>query len=451
MDILKSKDQVKHWLMKNQSMIALFILFLGITCYLSFFGLQKGTDDEWFQRISHQQNYFEYISNRYMTWSARIFPDSVMYFIFSLPMIIYWSVTSLAMILTSYSIVRITKRDVKTFDIFVVCTLLGFMNFEMFFHSFLWITGAVNYLWPLALGLFSMIPYADYVFRGTKWTKKSWIFLSILATLLFSMSNEQYLIVGFCAALTGHLMLFFKKEKQTLFLLVKTSLMFLGFLLMYFAPGNALRLQRETEKWYPDFNELSIFSHIKVGLNFMVTGIYNNIFSLFLLVVLSSILLLKLDRSSFVIISLVIACLSCMYLFPGFSSGLGQIYNYSAKQIFSIGAFTTVVKNFFVAFLLFIVAAISVYKSASYKRFSLLCMIAALLSIIMLWFSPTLFASGSRVFVCAGVLLLIVAFDLVNKKINDGNIPKNILLMLLAIYPLFNLLLPLLLGTVGKI
>lgn len=450
MDKIK-KDQVKNWLVKNQSMIALVILFLSITYYLSFFGLQKGTDDEWFQRISQQQNYFDYISNRYMTWSARFFPDSVMYFVFSVPMIMYWAITSLAVILTSYSVVRIIKSEVKTFDIFVVCTLFGFMNFEMFFHSFLWITGAVNYLWPLALGLFSMIPYADYVFRGDKWGKNRWIFFSILSTVLFSLSNEQYLMVGFCAALTGHLMLFIKKEKQLFFLLFKTVLMLLGILFMYFAPGNALRLQRETEKWYPDFNELSVFSHIKVGLNFMVMGIYNNIFSLFLLVILSSLLLLKLNRSSFFIISIVIACLSCMYLFPGFSSGLGQIYNYSIKQLFSIDAFTVVIKNFFVAFLLFIITGIAVYRSATYKKFSLLCMIASLFSIIMLWFSPTLFASGSRVFVCAGVLFIIVAYDLVNKKINDIQIPKNMLLIMLAIYPIFNLLLPVLLGSIEKI
>ncbi|MBO0445510.1 hypothetical protein JZO78_04070 [Enterococcus ureilyticus] len=448
---MNRNKQVKNWLIVNQDLLALTVLFLGIAVYLSFFGFQNGTDDEWFQRMSHQKDYLTYILNRYMTWSARIFPDSIMYFIFSLPMILYWSITSLAMILSAYSIARFTKKEVKTFDIFLVCTLFGFMNFEMFFHSFLWITGAVNYLWPLALGLCSMIPYADYVFRGNKWEKKSWISLSIICTFLFSISNEQYLIVGFCAALCGHITLLVKKEKQSILLLFKTFIMFMGILFMYFAPGNALRLQMETEKWYPDFNELSVFSHIKVGLNFMVTGIYNNVFSLLLLVILSSILLLNLNRYSFLLISLIIACLSCMYLFPGFSSGLAQIYNYSAKQLFSMEAFSAVMKNFFVAIVLYGVTMLAIYKGASYKIFSLLCMIAALFSIIMLWFSPTLFASGSRVFVCAGVLFLIVAFDLVNKKISESKISKNMLLVMLAIYPIFNLILPLLLGTVERI
>ncbi|GGD04603.1 DUF6056 family protein [Enterococcus wangshanyuanii] len=207
----------KNWFSKNSQLIGICILFLCITIYFSFFGIQKGTDDEWFKRVSEQKHFFDYIIHRYTGWSARIFPDAIMYFIFSMPLIVYSSITSASLLIAAYSIARIMKKTVSLFDMIVILAFFGWMNFPFIYHSFLWITGAVNYLWPLSLGLFAMIPYADYVFRGDRWTKRSWMFLSIFITLLFSISNEQYLLVGFCAAVCAHIALVISKKRNLFF------------------------------------------------------------------------------------------------------------------------------------------------------------------------------------------------------------------------------------------
>ncbi|GGD04622.1 hypothetical protein [Enterococcus wangshanyuanii] len=190
-----------------------------------------------------------------------------------------------------------------------------------------------------------------------------------------------------------------------------------------------------------------MFSHVRVGMNFLFTGIYNNTFSILLLLILLAILLLKMNKQLYIMIGLLIGLLSLMYLLPNFSGTFIQIYTLEVRRFFTLHGFSLAIKNYLIFSIFFGILGILVYRASSYKLFSLLCMLAAVLSLVMLWFSPTLFASGNRVFACANILFIIIGFDLFSKVIEKIKVPRNVALALFSIYPIINLGLPLFIGT----
>lgn len=86
---------------------------------------------------------------------------------------------------------------------------------------------------------------------------------------------------------------------------------------------------------------------------------------------------------------------------------------------------------------LVIALSISVAKQ---KIFIGLSYSAALFSSIMMWFSPTMYASGARVFMCASVLLLINLFLLYQQIQENGSQHANKRIVFYACFiPVINL------------
>lgn len=58
-----------------------FLIFVYIILYLAHLkiSLVNGSDDTWFADASKHTGYIEWISMRYITWSGRLFPDTILY------------------------------------------------------------------------------------------------------------------------------------------------------------------------------------------------------------------------------------------------------------------------------------------------------------------------------------------------------------------------------------
>ncbi|WP_279625127.1 DUF6056 family protein [Enterococcus haemoperoxidus] len=148
-------------------------------------------------------------------------------------------------------------------------------------------TGAINYLWPLALVMFSLIPYADYFFRN----KKTSIRVYILPVLIFSFSNEQLIACVIGVVLSYHSAMLIKKRKENYFLYIPTAFFTTGFSFMFLAPGNKLRMQKEIAMWMPDFNELSPFARILRGSSWLFEGWQTKLLLLFIVILIVSLVI----------------------------------------------------------------------------------------------------------------------------------------------------------------
>ena len=126
----------------------IFIVFL----YQLRFNFIEGSDDSWFALIKDKYSLADYLSLRYNTWSSRIFPETMLYYIFHIPINLWRMLNTSFIFLLATSIVRIFKGEIKIYNVVVVIILFGYSSFDVINSGFFWMTGSVNYLWPLALG-----------------------------------------------------------------------------------------------------------------------------------------------------------------------------------------------------------------------------------------------------------------------------------------------------------
>ena len=417
-------------------------LFLVAVVYLLNFNVDLSTDDGWFMKMPSEYSFFGFLQWRYHNWSARLFPEAMLYLIFLVPLLVHHLISACAWLLYSYSLVRIFVGTVSRKNFLVAFLSLGFINIWVMKDSLFWITGAINYLWPLALGLFAMIPYADNFFRN----KKTSVWLYLLPALLFSCSNEQLLVCVIGVVLVYHGTIVFMKRKENYFLYIPTTFFVTGFTVMLLAPGNKLRMQQEIEMWMPDFNELSLPSRVLRGSSWLFEGWQTKLMLLFIvimvlsLVVDSSKLLAKITTGYAVILALL------LYNFPNKFTNFrlinenNWISQLKAGKVLSGSVLNAVVPYLLWGLFFGLIIGLSL-SVAKQKIFIGLSYGAALLSSVLLWFSPTMFASGARVFMCSSIFLLFILFILYQQAIASSNSNKNNRLLLYACFiPVINLL-----------
>jgi hypothetical protein len=388
-------------------------LFIVTLLYLGNFKMDMKTDDGWFMMISKEYNLLEFLKWRYANWSARLFPETMLYLIFLVPLFVHHFISACAWFLYSFSFVRLFHQQVSRKKFLLAFFSLGFIHVTIMKDALFWLTGATNYLWPLALGVFALIPYADSFFRE----KKTAIWPYILPALLFAFSNEQLIVCVVGIALVYHGAMLFKKRPHNHSLLVLTGLFVFGLLTMYFAPGNALRMEQEVAMWMPDFHKLSIFSRVMRGTSWLFEGWQTKLLLPFLLILVLSLLI---DHSK------VLAKITCGYLTFFFL----LVYNFPDKftnfRLISERLWVEPLKagRFFagpvvnaaapyVLWLLFfgLIIALSITVTQE-KIFVSLSYMAALLASVLMWLSPTMYASGARVFMCSSIFLIIILYRL---------------------------------------
>ena len=138
--------------------IVLYILHLKIS-------LVNGSDDVWFADASNTSPFLEWITMRYTTWSGRIFPDAMLYLLLDEFLWVWRLLNPLFLILLAYALVRVIKKDVSRLEMLVAIIIFGYISNSVLNSGFFWITGSMNYLWPIALGLVGMLPFVNHIFN----------------------------------------------------------------------------------------------------------------------------------------------------------------------------------------------------------------------------------------------------------------------------------------------
>lgn len=422
-------------------------LFVLAVLYLTNFNVDMSSDDGWFMKISKDYSFLGFLQWRYNNWSARLFPEAVLYLIFFVPLFVHHLISACAWLLYSFSLVRIVVGTVSRKNFLVAFLSLGFLNILVMKDSIFWITGAINYLWPLGLGLFAMIPYADSFFRN----KKTSIWLYLLPTLLFSISNEQLLVCVIGVTVVYHVAMWIQKRKENYFLYVPTGFFLIGFAFMFLAPGNKLRMQQEINMWMPDFNKLSPLSRLVRGSSWLFEGWQTKLLLLLIAILVVSLVIDSSKVLAKATASYTVFLLLLVYNFPNRVTNFQRINERGWISALKVGnILSSTLLHAVLPYLLwgvffgFIIAlSISVAKQ---KIFISLSYSAALFSSIMLWFSPTMYASGARVFMCSSIFLLIILFILYQQVLaNSNQNEKKRWLFYACFIPALNLLFVLLL------
>lgn len=252
--------------LSRSSLPVYLVLFLVILVHRfsiqTFYG-----DDLWFascldETLPTSTALLHYWRYRYANWSSRLLIETLLIFMSKVPML--WCVLdAFIMVLIVWSVCQLTgthKRPVYAWFVSICLLLLP----PKLLQSAGWIATTMNYSWPLAFGLFALIPVRNALLEE-RWTWRC-CFLSIPA-LLYASNHEQL-----CVVLFGILIAFFiysrrSQKNASLFVGMHLLVVVISLLFIAICPGNRARFVSETETWFPLFSQLSIIKKAEIGIS----------------------------------------------------------------------------------------------------------------------------------------------------------------------------------------
>lgn len=202
----------------------------------------------------------EFVMERYQTWTSRVLIEATLGFIFQFSKYIWIFGTVLLMTLIGYSMSRlfIKKENKKELTMMVLWLVLLYPLERM--SSAGWAATTVNYIWTLALGLFSFISIRK-AYDGEKIN----IFSGILYALacVYACNQEQVCVVLFVTYLLSTILLTIRdKKKVSPYLYIQTVL---SLIFILTTPGNSVRKIDEIVTYFPDFTNMTFIEKAVIG------------------------------------------------------------------------------------------------------------------------------------------------------------------------------------------
>lgn len=408
----------------NKSYMPYLVLTLVMIVFHLLIPVGTG-DDIFFSKVLNDYSILSFCFTRYNTWSSRIIIEAILIVVSQFPII--WKILDVLVVLwicNSISNILNHEKD-QRITWFIVFVLIMFPWESM--GSAGWIATTVNYLWPLATGLF-VISLATEFFRDAVISKYK-IILSV-PCLLYACNQEQMCAVMIAFLILGVVLYKVKTNKFNSTVIFWTIISLLSLCFIMFCPGNASRNVAEISTHFPEYTELTLLDKLDIGFASAFFPYITEIKVLyFLFICLLCIYSYKKRGLSIAFVAAIIP-LAVSVIFGIFGSTVLSntgIVQFIKDGLIATGT-TTIVVNLLILFILVLVCT-SIWLSFDDKMtaFVLIYILGVGFATRMIMgFSPTIWASGSRTYMFLECALLFVSTYLFTKVINIKN-TRNIL------------------------
>lgn len=258
------KEKIQKFLKDGRgALLALFILEL----VLMFFITPNKYDDQVFLESVTGTSIWSYVGPRYYNWSSRLIIEFVLCSVLKISKYLWILVEALMVTLAGYSIAKlfVKNNDNKNENmIMLVAMILIYPIMQM--NSAGWAATTINYMWPLATGLFALIPIRK-IWDGEK--IKFWQYPLYALALIFSGNQEQACAILFGTYLLFTVLMIIKNKKIHPFMIIQNILIIASLIFILTCPGNNVRTQTEIADQFKDFEMLTVLD--KIGLGFTST------------------------------------------------------------------------------------------------------------------------------------------------------------------------------------
>jgi len=443
----------------NKILIVVLILFIIIFSIQHNVKIEAG-DDVVYKEAFHDIDSALEFSNSFLTkWGGRILIHLLLGVVLNQNIVVFKILNTLCILALVYIIVKIAKLLYSNVDkkeenkmIIFTTSLFVLLPIAVMSSSVFWISGAFNYLWPtLALGI-CLIPFIKVLMD--KEIKPYEYIIYILAVLL-AASAEQTGAILICF---GVIIIAIKKFKVKKSLLIYYAFVLLLTVILLTVPGNKARLYAESLKYIPDFDMYSTFDKVFQGVVHTLRGLFIKeniiIIILFLLVGLNIYnKYKKVDKKTTEErqnTEKTIGYMKCIGIIPfiyvillkllnslvakgfDYESALhGPLYNFNYYGEEILTNFYELIPIIIGVFILVLIA-ILIYKCFEDKKKSIvytLLYLAGIASSIVIGFSPTIYASGDRVYFVMNIMNIFVSVGLFTEMINKKEETKKVNLL----------------------
>lgn len=380
-------------------------MFLMVMLGIHFFFYFSGDDVNYFSTILDSVSLKDFIVSRYNTWSSRIFIEMILIVVSR--NIYLWRILDVLVIgILTYSVNKIFFKESNYKNI--LFTWLLFLLYPMLdMCSAGFAATTTNYLWCLSLMMFAFIPYRNIYYKEKINIK---IMPLYIVSLIYACNQEQAVCIIIIISII-YLIYCIKKKLDYRYVLGTLVIALISLIFIITCPGNELRSIAETGNWYPEYVNLGFLDKIYLGIVSSLSILADNMFILWFLSLSIMIFIIRSREKIYnKILSIGIFLGSSILIMFRFYTIIGHknyaLFNYytSSGEVFNIMIFIMglVVIGIFI-YLLYVL-----FKRDSLPVIGLL--LIGGISRVMMGFSPTIFASGSRtmIFLYWALLLIIL-------------------------------------------
>lgn len=436
----------KKWECKKVHIAALLILLYVVSLFvLSFIGYSDG-DDVFFLEYCRNMKFLEYLGWRYETWTGRMASEAVMYLFFNLDLWA-WRIVNAGMMAVLPVVLVVLKMRIVPVDtelsengrlflsLIMAMLVYLFLDIKAFGYSTIWITGSMNYLWPVVCGMVALCVVAGAAFGIRKENGMSvWKFLlAVVCALAATMSSEQMGAVLLAFEMICIVFKISKRQSVGGGIAVLTVVTMGAFAISSFAPGNELRIAVAVEQNMPQFEALGLGERAFILIQWLVSSFANENAAFLIAIWLVGILLLwekmrenvaegkKVTSLKLPLITgTVFLCVAILgkcgvTIVNDMGVKLAEL-TWLVEQVPQAADMSLVQWMALVWWILALIfTAYFLWKVSNRSLLILLIYLGAVASEGIMIFSPTIYSSGERVFFLAGLMLWIIAMLLYEK------------------------------------
>ncbi len=424
------KEKIKKFLNEN-GRLAILILFI-LELFLTIFITPNKYDDEYFIEQVTNKSIWSFVGPRYYWWSSRIIIEFVLCLVLKISKYAWILIEALMVALAGYSISKVFIKDNKNDNTMMLIFMILLYPLDIM-ASAGWAATTVNYMWPLATGLFALIPIRK-MWDGEK--IKIYEYPLYTIALLFAGNAEQS-----CAILVGAYVLFailmiLKNKKIHPYMVIQTLIIIASLVFVLTCPGNHARNAVEIERHFKDIEMLSMLDKISLGLTStigLIIGKGNIIYAL-LSILVAVYICTNYKEKLYKVVSViplvsVVVCYFTLETTVRFFPFLGFFNELLAEEQVMLTAancnnflYTLPLIFAFVNFISLGVSILLIFKNLK-NNVAIIVFLAGLASRIIMGFSPTVFISGERTMIFFEFAMIIVSIliwqELIKK--NDKN------------------------------
>lgn len=386
------------------------IAIIFVIAFLSYVGaslsLRPSMDDQAFLHALDGENYFDFMSHRYMTWSGRVVIDTLL--IYTIKHDLFWRlmIPGSIFVLSLFTIKSIGMRP-DPINLSLAMSLMLLMPHNVLQDSVWWVTGAYNYILPAACGV--------YCFWHYRHGAGSISFAFLIPAILIAFDNEQVGLVLLPAILATAALNKFKITKTQAFTIIISIAKYTS---LIFAPGNAHRSMRETFNRMPEFSDLSLLNKLGMGLD-RLHEMYTAGGSVILFALAATVFLClrksELSLKNKAICLLITMCYSVL-LFISHRYNTGFLFLQKQMNYMPFNNYIILVSYIIVSMYICTI----VYAFIGSRDFiSALSIVLGSGTVLAIGLSPTVYASGYRVLFVAYLLVVFAILGILKKIDND--------------------------------
>lgn len=253
------KENLIFFWQENQVYLIFVLLVIAVH-----FTARPAADDIFFAKMLDNMTMTEYLRFRYEQWTSRIIIEFLVVLLAGAPIV--WGILNIFIFFVAgYSMIRLLSLDKKK-DQYSCALVLGglFLIPTVAYNGAGWISTTLNYLWPCALALFTLVPVKKLL---CKEKVNKWEFVLSIPALVIASNMELVCAVLFSIIFLSIGIYFVQNKKVNPYFILQIFLLLAMLIFIFSCPGNQARSASEVQTWFPEYSELSLFHKLEIGLS----------------------------------------------------------------------------------------------------------------------------------------------------------------------------------------